>query len=126
MRKSNHTSMPVHPLSLMHRPSIVHGMTTARLTAVPLCTYISRPSRLIHVRGARVITLSLCTGRRLTSVAINQLSILFLCRIYPLRFGFTDPPDVAPNYPDSDPLGKNTSGTPLAAMHNFEWLLNIG
>jgi len=28
----------------MHRPSTVRGMTTARLTTVPLCTYISRPS----------------------------------------------------------------------------------
>jgi len=27
-----------------------------------------------------------------------------------------DPPDVASNYPDQDPVGKNTSGTPLLGL----------
>jgi len=46
----------------------------------------------------------------------QEANKLFLCRIYPVGSGYPDPPYVALNYPD--PVGNNTSGTPLVVGHH--------
>jgi len=77
--------------------------------------------RLIHIRGARALTVSLYTGRQLTSLSCQFISLVNCFCVEFIRSDpdiqypdlVPDPPDVAPNYPDSDPVGKNISGTPL-------------
>jgi len=77
MRKTNHASMQVPPLSL-HAPAVDclrndDRMMTARPTAVPLCTYISQPSDY-YIYAAR--ERSLYTGLRLTSVSCQFISLV--------------------------------------------------
>jgi len=90
MRKTNQARMQVPPLSYsMHRPSTVRGMTTVRPTSTV---------GLIHIRGVRALTLSLYTGRRLTSVSCQFINVLNCFCVEFIRVSGSE--DVAPNYLD--------------------------
>jgi len=70
-----------------------------------------------RARGRQYVWVSSCLNqtraRGRQFIFYSEVSYTYNCaklNIFSI-YGYSDPPDVAPNYPD--PVGKNTSGTPL-------------